>query len=470
MGETKAAAAAVKKKKGLKMPHLLFLMLGLIIFMSLMTYVIPAGQFAKNPETGALLGDQFSLLEAQTPVNPWAALLMILQGLQNAGMVVALVLIGGATIGVMLDTGAIDRATNYALYKLQDKGLTVILCAVFFFIGVQGGFGGGDQMIALVPMGMMIAKKLRLDPIIALAITFYASFIGFACGPTRLLIPQTMMGIPVYSGFQVRTYVMFGAIIIGMLYTLRYAKKVAKDPSKSAMGNMDWYNNLGDAKEIEACTLSAADLITTILFFVQYILIVWLMLGKGYNNSAFVTVQILVCVFCGLLEKMSFDQIGNSFAKGAAGMAFVGIIIGLAGTMALVMSTGNILHTIVYYACLPLRGLSLGASAIGISIVVMVINLFIPSASAKAAILIPIIAPMGETLGMTGNVVCSAFQYGDGFTNLVTPALGATAGSLALAGVPVGKWFKWALPSILIMSAFCWVVLYFLANAGWIGF
>jgi uncharacterized ion transporter superfamily protein YfcC len=77
---------------------------------------------------------------------------------------------------------------------------------------------------------------------------------------------------------------------------------------------------------------------------------------------------------------------------------------------------------------------------------------------------------MGETLGMTGNVVCSAFQYGDGFTNLITPALGATAGSLALAGVPIGKWIKWAIPVVLVMSAYCWVVLYFLANAGWMGF
>ncbi len=467
MSQPKAAAA---KKKGFKMPHLLFLMLGLIIFMSLMTYIIPAGQFATNPETGALMGDQFSLLDAQTPVNPWQALLYILPGIQNAGMVVALVLIGGATIGVLLDTGAIDRATNYALYKLQDKGLIVIVGALFFFIGVQGGFGGGDQMIAIVPMGMMVAKKLRLDPIVALAMTFFASFIGFACGPTRLLIPQTMMNIPVYSGFEVRTAVMFGAILIGMVYTLSYAKKIAKDPTKSAMGDMEWYQNLGEAEAMEACDLSAADLITSILFFAQYILIVYLMLGLGYDNSAFVTVQILVAVFCGLLQKMSFDEIGNSFAKGAAGMAFVAVVIGFAGTMSLVMSNGNILHTIVYYAALPLRGLPLGLSAIGISVVVMVINVFIPSASAKAAILIPIIAPMGETLGMTGNVICSAFQYGDGFTNLITPALGATAGSLAIAGVPIGKWVKWALPCIILMSAFCWIVLYFLAQSGWVGF
>ena len=95
------------KKRKFKLPHLLFLMLGLILFMSLMTYIIPAGEFATDPETGEILGDQFSFLPEQTPVSPWDALLSILPGFQNSSLVIALVLIAGGAIGVVMETGAL---------------------------------------------------------------------------------------------------------------------------------------------------------------------------------------------------------------------------------------------------------------------------------------------------------------------------------------------------------------------------
>lgn len=100
-------------------------------------------------------------------------------------------------------------------------------------------------------------------------------------------------------------------------------------------------------------------------------------------------VQIPVAILCGLIYGQNLDKIGAAFAKGTSGMAFVAAVIGLAGTMSLVMENGNILHTIVYYACLPLRELSLGLASVGMSAIVAFLNLFVPSASAKMAILIP---------------------------------------------------------------------------------
>ncbi len=164
--------AKEKKKGGFKMPHLFFLMLGLIMIMSLATYVIPAGQFATDPETGALMGDSFQYIGEQTPVSPWRALTMLLQGFMNSSYVMSLLLIGGGTVGVIMATGAIDEMINWAVYKLQDKGVTVLVPLLFFLIAIQGAFGGGDQMIAIVPIGIMFAKKLKLDPIVAVGVSF----------------------------------------------------------------------------------------------------------------------------------------------------------------------------------------------------------------------------------------------------------------------------------------------------------
>ena len=174
-------AAPAKKKSKLKMPHLLFLMLGLILLMS-HTF---AGEDCFRVVDLADDGE-FHLLGHQTPVNIWQALNYILPGFMNSSYIVSLMLIGGGCVGVIMGTGAFDTMINWAISKLQDKGVTVLVPLMFLIIGIQGAFGGGDQMIALVPLGVMMAKKLRLDPIMAVALTFFASFTGFAVGPSRV--------------------------------------------------------------------------------------------------------------------------------------------------------------------------------------------------------------------------------------------------------------------------------------------
>lgn len=123
-------------------------------------------------------------------------------------------------------------------------------------------------------------------------------------------------------------------------------------------------------------------------------------------------------------------------------MAFVGFIIGCAASMSLVMNQGNILHTIVYFACLPLKQLSVGFAAVGMSFVITIINILIPSASAKVAVLCPIIQPMCETLNIPLQVGVTAFLYGDKLTNILSPFLGITVDSLALANIPYNKYAK----------------------------
>lgn len=311
-------AAPAKKKSKLKMPHLLFLMLGLILLMSLLTYIVPAGQFATDPETGALIGDEFHLLGHQTPVNIWQALNYILPGFMNSSYVISLLLISGGCVGVIMGTGAFDEMVNWALYKLQDKGVSVLVPIVFMVIAIHGGFGGGDSMIALVPLGVMMAKKLRLDPIMAVALTFFASFTGFAVGPRRISTAQLMMDVPMYSGFVERTVILLVIITIGMLYTLHYARKIAKDPTKSAMGNTDWmetyHAETGDEMEVVAFNPRAA--LVTVLFFAQYFVIVYMMTVLGMANTIMPAVQIPVAILCGLIYGQNLDKIGAAFAKG----------------------------------------------------------------------------------------------------------------------------------------------------------
>jgi len=460
-----------KNKKKFKMPHLLWIMLGLIVTMSLLTYVIPAGNFAVDEATGKLIGDQFSYVGHQTPVNLGRSAMLIFSGLTGSAVIIFAVLTGGAGVGVILDTGAVDDFLNWAVFKLKDKGTNVLLPLLFILMGYLGGFGGGDQLIAIVPIGVAFARKMKLDPIVAIGVTSFATMIGFGTGPTRLLIPQTMMGVPVYSGFGNRMLAMNLFIIIGLAYLMWYVKRIEKDPSKSFMGNTDWLDAKGDEVEIKETKLSWRTALTMIMFFGQYAVIVWYtMTWEKPDVYAFMcATQIIVGIAAGFINKMSADEIANSIAKGVSGMAFVGFIIGLARVVSLILSEGQIIHTIVYTLTRPLMGLDRGISTVGLTGIIAIINPMIPSASSKAAILIPIIQPVAEALGIHPQVAVSAFQFGDGFTNIVSPALGWTVGSCSVAGVPFDKWVKWAMPIVvgMILVSFVWV--YAINAIGWTG-
>lgn len=462
-----------KPNKKFTMPHLFWIMLGLILFMSVMTYIIPAGAFAKD-EAGNLIGSAFSYLTAQTPVTPWRAGMLMMDGLTGSALIIFIVMVLGAAMQVVLDTKAIDDLLNFSIKKLSTKGPNVLIPALFILMVYIGSFGGSDALIAVVPIGVLFAKKLKLDPLVALGVTSFATMIGFGTGPTKLMVPQAMMGVPVYSGFGARFIIMNIFMFIGLYFVMRYVKKIQKNPNASAMGNSDWQNDLivsEDTKLAEG-KFTWRTMVILALFLGQYGAFVWWGFQPDGSKTLFqfmTFLSIVVAVISGLVANMSFDDIANSFAKGFASMAFVGFAIGMARVVSLVMNEGNILHSIVYSITRPLLGLDKGLSTVGITGVISVINVLIPSASSKAAILIPIIKPITETLNINPQMAVQAFQFGDGFTNIVSPVLGWTIGSCAMAKVPFDKWLKWSLPKVIIMIVISFVMIYVLNMMGWTG-
>ncbi len=464
------------KKKAFKMPHLLWIMLGLLLIASILTYIIPAGQFATD-EAGNVLGDQFNYLGYQTPVNPWQMLMMIVDGFSGSAAVICTVLSMGAMTGVVLSTGAFDDILNYAIFKLKDKGEMVLISGLFILMVYLGSFGGSDALIAVVPIGVIFCKKMKLDPICAIGVTTYATLIGFGTGPTKQYITQLMMGVPMYGAFGTMFISQNFFMIVGLVFLLMYVKKIRKDPTKSLMWDEGWNP---DAMEVNASDesklgtdvkLPGRSVGIVLVFALQYVIIVAYSLSGGTNTQpVMVALAILVSIICGIIAGYSPDKLGDEFVKGLQSMVFVCFVIGLARVMSLVLTDGNILHTIVYVLTRPLMDLPRSVASIGMTAIISVINLVIPSATSKAAILVPIIQPIANTLGMDPNLAVQAFQYGDGFTNIVSPFLGWTIGSCAMAGVPYPKWLKWALPKVLAFIVLGFVIMFILTESGWTAF
>lgn len=277
-----------------------------------------------------------------------------------------------------------------------------------------------------------------------------------------------MIDVPIYSGFGVRLLNWLICVIIGSLFVLFYAKRIEKNPERSAMDDTDWMKDLGDGNEkIEERTLNGKDVLITLIFCGQFALYLYLMLQKGMGIGTLPAVMFPAAVLCGLSNGDSFDKMGKTFENGTKDMSFLCVLIGLAGVISLIMQNGKIIATITYYLSLPLQNLSSGMATVGIAAVVAAINFLVPSASAKAAALIPIIKPMAETLGISPQLAVQAFQVGDGFMNIISPFFGVILAGIALAKVTYAKWVKWVLPLIGIFYAVQFVMLIILGNMGW---
>ena len=466
-----------KKKKGFKMPHMLWLMIILLLICSLATYVIPAGAFGTDPDTGAILGDQFSYLGQQTPVNPIKALLQIFPGLTGSATIAFIVMVGGATIQIFLDTKTFDKLLDWAIVKLQGQGDTLLISILFCLMVYLGGFGGSDALIAIVPVGVAFAKKMKMDGFVAMMVTTFATLIGFGTGPNKMFTVQVLMETRAYAGFGTRFIIMNIMMVVGLLMTLQYAKKIKADPTKSPLyGESFKPEEFVDDGEVMTTdvVIDWRMIVTLILFVGQYLYIVWYgMKGTAIFGYDLFTMQcfafMVIATIIGLVNGMSWDQMGASFTKGLAGMAFVGFVIGMARSVSLVLGMGNVLHTIVYVITRPLMNLPRWISSVGMMLVIALINPIIPSASSKAAILVPIIKPIGEVLQMHPELIVQAYQFGDGFTNIISPVLGWTVGSLAMCGIDYPKWFKWAFPRVLVMLLVAAVIMIALTMMGYTG-
>ena len=464
----------MKEKKAFKMRLFLWIMFGIILLSCLATYLIPAGQFMTNA-AGEIVGTDFEYLGHQTPVSPWDALMLMKTGLNGAATIMFVVMVSGATINVVLETGAMDDLMNWAVYKLKDKGSSLLIALMMILMAYLGGFGGTDALIAVVPIGILFSKKLKLDPIVALGVTTFAALVGFGTGPAQQATTQMLMGVTPYSAFFTRLVIMNFFLAVAIFMVLAYVKKIRKNPEASLMYSEGWRPDavLEDADEssvLKKVEMSWRKFAVIIIFLLQYLIIaLYSLLGGSETFDFMIAVMIVTMILVGIVGGMSADELGQSFARGLASMAFVAFVIGMAKVISLVLGNGNVIHTIVYVLTLPLLALPKSVSSIGLTIIVSIINPLIPSATSKAAILVPIMKPVAEALGLQPNLAVVAYQMGDSFTNLLSPLLGWMVGSCAMANVPFAKWYKWVFPKVLTFIFLACVIVLLLTVTGWSG-
>lgn len=456
-----------KAQKKFTVPHILLIIAGIAIFVCGLTYILPAGVYDLNSSKQAIAGSFHTI--SRTPVTPWRALLMIDKGLMRAASIISLLLIAGGSIACVLNTGAFDDVLNYGVFRLQDKSTKVLVPAIVVLMSALGAFAGNDSMIAFVTVGLVICRRLHLDRITAMAIFYFGYLVGQGTSFTQnmLMVFQIQAGVEPLSGMGVRIIIWCVFTTVSAIYCTRYAIMISKHPEKSYVGEILEPDDT--MEELKATGFPIKGVITILVMFGVYLFYAYARPALGWGQEYLYALMILDAVFSALLYQVNPNEASKSFFKGAQSMGGICLVMGTARVVGMVLEEGHIIHTLSYYASNILGNSAYAIAGIGIFIITLFINLFIPSGLSKAAIMMPILTPIGDVCGITRQVVVEAYALGDFMTNTLTPMSGPLVGALGLGGVEYSQWVRFAAPLIGILAILAAIFIGTLAQIGWVG-
>ena len=234
--------------------------------------------------------------------------------------------------------------------------------------------------------------------------------------------------------------------MLGVHHVWRYARKVQADPSASLVHDISAAQHApvemhpgmdGRHKLVALMTLAALGAMVYGIAFPK-----WYILELG-------AIFLALALFAGLAGGLGANGTAKRFAEGAAELASTALLIGFARSIALILEDGQVLHTIVNGLSAPLLLMGAELAAVGMLAIQLVINLFIPSGSGQAFVTMPLMAPIGDLVGVTRQTAVLAFQFGDGFANMIVPTNPVLMGILGIAGIPYDRWLRFVAPLLL---------------------
>ena len=415
-------------------------------------------------------------------------------------------------VGILSFLGFVKKLDHYKTIRLLGANNLILILIMLMFSVFGAVFGMSEETIAFMVVLVPLAISMGYDSITGVGIVFVAAGLGFAgavLNPFTIGIAQGLAGLPLFSGFEYRLVCWLVINVVGFAYILWYARKVKRHPKQSSVYEEDeyWRSRTGGTLEgIDSKTPRAAwwvyalTLLVLVLFAYKYPLttlkmgggagVIWpvmpmmagffavagflslrkkvhffiltllgftiLFLIIGVMGYAWYITEIAALFFAmGLLSGAAMggdaDRITRLFLEGAKDIMSAALVVGLAGGIIVILEDGKIVHTILHSMAQSMSDLGNIASVSIMYGIQTLINIFIPSGSAKAALTMPIMAPFSDLIGLSRQATVMAFQFGDGFTNLITPTSPVLIGVLGVAKIPYTKWVKWIAPLIVVL-------------------
>lgn len=449
------------KKQPKKPPHILVILFCMVIFAALITYLVPAGQYERTTnEDGREIVVNGTY--QQTEGNPTGFLDFfnsLYDGMTQASGILFLLLITGGVFGILGKTGAIETALYHLIKKMHGKEIILIPILFTIFSLAGASFGLGSEAMVYIIILLPLLLRAGFDSIIAVAVPILGVGIGYSGGflnPYNVGVAHGIIGLPLFSGMEVRIVCWMILTIVGATYLTLYARKVQKDPTRSLVYFEDQHKNF-DEVTIEG-GLTGKHIVILLVLAATFIALPFGIINYGWFFKEITGLFLLMGVAVGIISRMKPSEMASAFTDGCKDLMEGALAVSFAYTIVVILNDGNIIDTIVYGLSNLASQFPSSVAAVGMFFVQFLINLPVNSGSGQAALTMPIMAPIADLVGISRQTAVLAFQFGDGFTNAFYPTNGGLMAGLALAGISWLKWARFMIPLVILLFITCAVM------------
>ncbi|MXW08562.1 MAG: YfcC family protein [Gammaproteobacteria bacterium] len=448
----------------LRVPHPLVLLTAGVILAAAASYVLPAGEYERRDDqaTGRVVVVAGTYEEVEpNPVNLFEAMVALPRGMIDAADIIFLVFLIGGAFTVVDATGALRRGVTSLTRALQGRDLLIIpVVAVPFAIGgvVQNL---QEEIIPLIPVLLILTRRLGFNAMVAVAMSAGAAFVGSAFSPInpfQVAIAQQLAELPLASGALFRIVFLLIALGFWVAMTMRYAHRTR---DRSRAGSEEPAEGADSSEGVRVSDLGIFGLVGAAFLLAVIGMLLW---GWGFNelSAAFFIMGVIV----GLLAGLGVGGTTEAYLRGFREMTFAALLIGFARAIYVVLQDGRVVDTIVHGLFTPLEGLPVLASAFGMVAAQAAIHVPVPSVSGQAVLTMPVLVPLSDLLGMSRQVTVLAYQYGAGLCELLTPTNGALMAILASAKIRYEDWIRYVGPLYLGLVAIGMVAIWVALGIG----
>jgi uncharacterized ion transporter superfamily protein YfcC len=430
--------------KRLAFPHPLTLLTCCVLLAALLSHIIPAGQYDRkdDPVTGrkVVVAGTYHAVPA-APVSFFQTFVAFPKGLVDAASVIFLVFLVGGAFTVVDHTGALRQAVGALVRKLGGHDLLVIPIVCLFFAAGGALENMGEEIIALVPVLLLLCRRMGFTPLTAVAMSIGSAAVGAAFSPInpfQVGIAQKLAALPLLSASGFRLVFLAAALAIWIWGTMRNALKtrVAREDAGA-----DEEHATFDARRIAVLAIVIATFVAFVVGVLRY----------DWDFDQMSAAFLLMGILAGLIGGLGVAGTADSFVEGFKSMAFAAILIGFARAVYIVLDQGAIIDTIVHACVTPLAALPVSLAALGMIAFHTLVHFPVPSVSGQAVLTMPVLVPISDLLHLSRQVTVLAFQFGAGLCELLTPTNGALMAIIVAARVKYDEWFKFALPLYLML-------------------
>lgn len=450
----------------------------LMIAAGVLTLVIPVGSYTREVQNGReiIQPDTYhTVARPDYPVWRWfTAPFEVLGGPDGVMTIVIIVflLMVGVSFAVLDKSGILKYALARLVQKFGGRKYILLLLITFFFMVVGAFFGIFEEVVPLVPIMIALSYSLGWDTLVGLGMSILATNLGFSAAvtnPFTIGVAQKLAGLPLFSGIELRLLIFVVVYVVVGTFLVLYARKIERNPRASAVYEEDQRNRAKYVHlQLDASAIAGLRMKPVLIWLAVFLALILMVLVSGPLVPAITDVALpLVGVLfliggvgAGLISGSGRGKVWQAALEGLLGIAPAIPLILMASSVKWIVVQGGIMDTILYNAAATISQASPFAAAVIIYFLALVIELFVASGSAKAFLMMPILLPLADLVGVTRQVAVTAYCFGDGFSNLAYPTNPVLLICLGLTVVSYPRWLKWT------AKLWFWVLLVTLAFLG----